>query len=681
MTGKPFAAKKFHKIRQFFLGIDPQEPLRIMLIGKSGAGKSSSGNTILNKTVFKSDMKLKRVTIYCEKEDGRVEDRRVSIIDTPGLFEEGRDKDEKDEIIREILMRVKLQQPGPHVFVFVIPLGRMTQADQDTKKLIEAKFGPNVWDYTIVLFTHGDRPEGKTINDVITESDNDLRDFVRKCSGGFHVFNNKHPEDKTQVTRLIEKIETLVALNGGGHYRTEFYPWEERKIRREQERILAKRENFIKRMDDEGRDYGCIIELPLRSKEGWRNAEESSRIEAEAISRRNAVLGYLVPFVLFLFLVWVFRQPQKCLSAATLPTFTVVSLSFYKLQRGFFRGSQTGTLGNYRWDKQHLPATMTGKPFAAKKLDNSPMKEENAPQEPLRIMLIGKSGAGKSSSGNTILNKTVFKSDMKLKRVTIYCEKEDGMVEDRRVSIIDTPGLFEEGRSKDEIVREILMRVKLQEPGPHVFVLVIPLGRMTQEDQDTNKLIEAKFGPNVWDYTIVLFTHGDRLEGRTINDVITESDNNLRDFVRKCSGGFHVFDNKHPEDQTQVTRFIEKIQTLVSLNGGGHYRTEFYPREEREIREEQERILTEESDSIKKKEDDLKKNVKGEELNMKLKVLWRKEEESSRKAAERQIIRRNFIWKGLFCGVPLFLFLLVVVVWFLSPAKHDLNQSASEVNN
>lgn len=258
-------------------------------------------------------------------------------------------------------------------------------------------------------------------------------------------------------------------------------------------------------------------------------------------------------------------------------------------------------------------------------------------------MLLGKSGAGKSSSGNTILKRTAFTSDMRLKRVTAHCEKEVGLVEDRQVAIIDTPGLFEKDGNKDEIMREILMRIKLQEPGPHIFVLVVPLGRMTQEDHDTNTLIEAMFGPRVWDYTIVLFTHGDRLDKKTINDVISESDDNLRNFIRKCSGGFHVFNNKTPEDQTQVTPLMKKIQTLIALNGGGYYKTELYPRKERKIRERQESILAEEAASILKKEENLKTKFEGEELNMKMKVLWMKEEERARKKAENQIRNRKVL--------------------------------------
>lgn len=54
----------------------------------------------------------------------------------------------------------------------------------------------------------------------------------------------------------------------------------------------------------------------------------------------------------------------------------------------------------------------------------------------------------------------------------------------------------------------------------------------------------------------MLFTHGDCLEGRSIEDFLKESQD-LQDVVARCNGLYHVFNNKLKDD-SQVLELLHK---------------------------------------------------------------------------------------------------------------------------
>lgn len=53
--------------------------------------------------------------------------------------------------------------------------------------------------------------------------------------------------------------------------------------------------------------------------------------------------------------------------------------------------------------------------------------------------------------------------------------------------------------------------------------MVLKLGRFTQEEEDTVKMIQSTFGKEAAKYSLVLFTHGDKLKKQTIENFISKN--------------------------------------------------------------------------------------------------------------------------------------------------------------
>uniref|UniRef100_A0A8C9Z1T7 AIG1-type G domain-containing protein n=1 Tax=Sander lucioperca TaxID=283035 RepID=A0A8C9Z1T7_SANLU len=189
--------------------------------------------------------------------------------------------------------------------------------------------------------------------------------------------------------------------------------------------------------------------------------------------------------------------------------------------------------------------------------------------EEIRIVMVGKTGVGKSSSPP--------------KSSTTVCKKASGEVNGQKVSVIDTPGLFDTRIDEEKTKKDIVKSISYASPGPHILLVIIRLGRFTEEEKKTLHKIQEIFGEEADKYSMVLFTHGDLLKGKPIEEFLKDSEE-LQELVDKCNGQYHVLNNVL-KDRSQVSELLDKMRYITEKNGGSHYSTEMYQRAERAMEE------------------------------------------------------------------------------------------------
>lgn len=194
----------------------------------------------------------------------------------------------------------------------------------------------------------------------------------------------------------------------------------------------------------------------------------------------------------------------------------------------------------------------------------------------MSVILLGLSGSGKSSALNLILERAgnqyaINESSNEPPQPTLSCERKEVFAVGRQLILVDTPELWDEdGAENLELVKDCLA---LSLPGPHVFLLVLQVGRFTQGECEMLGHLQRIFGRDFAEHAIVLFVHfdGNQHRPQSINDYVAGAHAALQGLIQKCGSRYYELKSHNALSYPQVKELLSGIIKLVASHGGRSY--------------------------------------------------------------------------------------------------------------
>ncbi|XP_013584506.1 PREDICTED: translocase of chloroplast 120, chloroplastic-like [Brassica oleracea var. oleracea] len=176
-----------------------QDPLdfscTVMVLGKSGVGKSATINSIFDEVKICTDafqMGTKRV----QEVEGFVQGIKVRVIDTPGLLPSWSDQHKNEKMLKSVKAFIKKNPPDIVLYLDRLDMQSRDSGDTPLLRTITDVFGPSIWFNAIVGLTHAasappDGPNGtaSSYDMFVTQRSHVIQQAIRQAAGDMRLMN------------------------------------------------------------------------------------------------------------------------------------------------------------------------------------------------------------------------------------------------------------------------------------------------------------------------------------------------------------------------------------------------------------------------------------------------------------------------------------------------------------